>query len=89
MVPLCRRVEYTIQLLGELLDEMQSASQSRSIRRTSKIESMTHIEAVSRHSQIDFTHAKTTITFKSHLTPRNILNVISMVVECLANCNPV
>jgi len=55
----------------------------------SKIEFMTHNEVVCRHSQTDFTHRETTIAFKEDLMRRNILNIVDVGIDCLANGNPV
>ncbi len=55
----------------------------------SKIEFMTDNEFISRHSQTDFTHGKTTIAFKEDLTRRSILNIVDVWIECLANGNSV
>ena len=55
----------------------------------SKIELMTHNEVVSRLSQTDFTHGKTTIGFKGDLTRSKILNIVDVGIDCLANGNPV
>jgi len=55
----------------------------------SKIEFMAYKEVVSRLSQTDFTHGKTTIGFKGDLTRSNILNIVDVGIDCLANGNPV
>jgi hypothetical protein len=55
----------------------------------SKIEFMPHNKVVSRHSQTDFTHRETTIAFKGDLMRRNILNIVDVGIDCLANGNPV
>ena len=55
----------------------------------SKIKFMAYKEVVSRLSQTDFTYGKTTIGFKGDLTRSNILNIVDVGIDCLANGNPV